>query len=192
MFDLLYLITIPLSLEVEQRRFSQTQIDAAARAVAFAAEARHAYFGAVAAEELARYYERVKETAEASAELARRMVEAGKLQQARADARACLLRRRHDPARPRTASGQRRARAPGPCTGNLRPASALRLPERLPEIPRAPLEPQDAERTAIEKRLDVQSAKLATEMYAKSLGTHQGDGVHQRAARRLCEHQRDR
>lgn len=175
-FDLLYLLTIPLSLEVEQRRFSQTQIDAAARAVAFAAEARHAYFGAVAAEELARYYERVKETAEVSAELARRMVEAGnfsKLAQMRehafyADATTQLARARHLA----SAERERLARALG-LSAQL---SALRLPERLPEIPRAPLEPQDAERTAIEKRLDVQSAKLATEMYARSLGLTKATG----------------
>jgi len=44
------------------------------------------------------------------------------------------------------------------------------LPARLPDLPAAPFEPTDAERTAMERRLDVQMAKLDAESVAKSLG----------------------
>jgi len=176
MFDLLYLITMPLSLDVEQQRFAQTQIDVAARAVAVAAEARHAYFGAVAAQELARLYERVKDAADASAELARRMVEAGnfsKLAQMRehafyADATAELARARHQA----HAERERLVRALGLHGNQL----AFQLPDRLPDLPKSPIEPRDAERTAIEMRLDVQAAKRSMELYAHSLGLTKATG----------------
>jgi outer membrane protein TolC len=176
-FDLLYLITLPLAAGVEQQRFAQTQLDVAARAVAVAAEARHAYFGAVAAQELARYYERVKETADASAELARRMVEAGnfsKLAQMReqafyADATTQLARARHQA----NAERERLVRVLGLSGGLL----AFRLPDRLPDLPTSPIEPRDAERTAIEKRLDVLAAKRSTELYAQSLGLTRATGL---------------
>jgi outer membrane protein TolC len=175
-FDVLALITLPLSYGIEQQRFAQTQLDVAARAVSVANEARHAYYGAVAAGELAKYYEQVKETADASAELARRMVEAGnfsKLAQMReqafyADATTQLARARHQA----SAERERLVRALG-LSGD---AVAFRLPDRLPELPKAPLDPQDAERTAIEKRLDVQAAKRATELYAQSLGLTKATG----------------
>lgn len=174
--DLLYLLTLPISHGIEQQRFAQTQIEVAARAVAVAAEARHAYFGAVAAQELARYYERVREAAEAAADLARRMVEAGnfsRLAQMReqsfyADATTQLARARHQA----QAERERLARALGLHGEQL----AFRLPDRLPDLPRSPVEPLDAERTAIEMRLDVQAAKRATELYAQSLGLTKATG----------------
>ena len=175
-FDLLYVLTLPIAYGVEQQRFAQTQVDVAARAVAVAAEARHAYFGAVAAQELVRYYERVKDAADASADLARRMVEAGnfsKLAQMRehafyADATTQLARARHQA----HAGRERLARVLGVHGAQL----GFRLPERLPDLPKAPLEPQDAERTAIGMRLDVQAAKRATELYAQSLGLTRATG----------------
>ncbi len=175
-FDLLYLITLPLSYGVEEQRFAQTQLDVAARAVAVAAEARHAYIGAVAAQELARYYERVKETADTSAELARRMVEAGnfsKLAQMReqafyADATTQLARARHQA----NAERERLVRVLGLSGSRL----AFGLPDRLPDLPKMPVEPRDAERTAIEMRLDVQTAKRSTELYAQLLGLTKATG----------------
>jgi outer membrane protein TolC len=174
--DLMYLVAMPLAVGIEQERFAQTQLDVAARALAIGAEARHAYFGAVAAQQLLRYYERVKETAEVSAELARRMVEAGnfsKLAQMRehafyADATTQLARARHQA----VAERERLARV----LGLAGPRLNFGLPERLPELPKQPVAPQDAERTAIETRLDVQAARRSTEMYAQSLGLTRATG----------------
>jgi len=47
---------------------------------------------------------------------------------------------------------------------------ALKLPERLPDLPTSPVDPKDAEQTAMDKRLDVQMAKRSTEATAKALG----------------------
>jgi outer membrane protein TolC len=44
------------------------------------------------------------------------------------------------------------------------------LPERLPDLPNAPVEPKDAEQTAMDKRLDLLMARRATESTAQSLG----------------------
>jgi hypothetical protein len=40
-------------------------------------------------------------------------------------------------------------------------ADAVRLPERLPDLPPSPLELPDIEQVALAQRLDVQGAKLA-------------------------------
>ena len=170
MFDLLGLLTMPLASQVAQRQLEQAQYRAAFDAVGVATEARKAFFGAVAAQELVKYFEQVKETADASNELARRMLLAGnfnKLSRMReqsfyADAIANLARAQHQA----LAERERLVRVLGLSGEQL----SFKLPERLPELPAAPAEPKDAEQTAIEKRLDVLMAKRNTEATAKSLG----------------------
>ena len=170
MFDLLGLLTLPLASQIEQRRFGQAQLQAAHEAVGLAAETRKAFFGAVATQELARYYQQVKEAADVSNELARRMVQAGnfnKLAQMReqafyADATSQLARAQHQA----VAERERLARLLGLSGAQL----GFTLPERLPELPKAPVEPRNAEQTAMEKRLDVLMARQAAEHTAKSLG----------------------
>lgn len=169
-FDILGLLTMPAARQVEQRRFEQAQYQAAYDAVSLAADARRAYFNAVAAQELVKYYQQVKEAAEASNELARRMLQAGnftKLAQMReqafyADATADLARAQ----RQALAERERLTRLLGLHGEQLN----FSLPERLPDLPRQPVEPRDAEQTAIDKRLDVQMARRNTEATARSLG----------------------
>ncbi|HEX6703784.1 MAG TPA: TolC family protein [Albitalea sp.] len=170
MFNILGLLTLPVASQVAQQQFEQTQYQVASEAVGVAAEARKAFFGAVAAQDLAKYHEQVKEAADASNELARRMLQAGnfnKLAQMReqafyADATANLARARHQAVVER----ERLARVLG-LTGEQ---VALKLPDRLPDLPKEPVEPKDAEQTAIDKRLDVLMAKRTTDATAKSLG----------------------
>lgn len=170
LFNVLGLLTMPIAKEVEQRRFEQAQYRAASEAVGVAAEARRAFFGAVAAQDLVKYYEQVKEAADASGELARRMLQAGnfsKLAQMReqafyADATSQLARARHQV----VAERERLTRVLGLWGEQL----SFKLPERLPDLPKDPLEPQNAEQTAIDKRLDVLMARRSTEASAKSLG----------------------
>ena len=169
MFDVLGLLTLPFASQVEQRRFAQTQLQTAHEAVGIAADTRRAYFNAVAAQELVRYYQQVKEAADASNELARRMVQAGnfnKLAQMReqafyADATSQLARAQHQA----VAERERLTRLLG-----LSGIQSFTLPDRLPDLPKEPTEPKDAEQTAMEKRLDVLMAKRTSEQTAKSLG----------------------
>jgi hypothetical protein len=100
-------------------------------------QARNAWFQAVAAAELATYMAQAKTSAEASAELARRMAAVGnlpKLAQAReqafyAEATTQLARARHHAA----AARERLARLTGLPGEDL----ARRLPARLPDLPHA-------------------------------------------------------
>jgi outer membrane protein TolC len=169
-FDVLGLITIPLSVRGERSRFEAAKSRVAAEALRMALETRKAWFGAVAAQENARYLEQVKEAAEASAELARRMAAIGnfsKLDQAReqafyAEATAQLARARHA----QIAARERLARAMGLWGEDLK----FSLPERMPDLPKEVREGGDLEAQALAQRLDVQAAKRDTESLAKSLG----------------------
>ena len=170
LFDVLGLFIMPLAMQVEQRRFEQTQLQAAYETVGIAGEARKAFFEAVTAQQLAAYFGQVKEAADASNELARRMAAAGNFnrlakmreQSFYADATAQLARAGHQA----IASRERLTRVLALSGDQLE----FKLPERLPELPAAPAEPKDAEQIAMDKRLDVLMAKRATEATAKSLG----------------------
>lgn len=168
--DLLGLITIPLSTRAEAKRFEAAQTRAAGEALRIALETRKAWFAAVAAQEGARYMEQVKEAAEASAELARRMAAVGnwsKLNQAReqafyAEATAQLARVRHA----NVSAREHLTRLMGLWGED----TAYRLPNRLPELPTEARDAGDLEAQALAKRLDVQSARREAESLAESLG----------------------
>jgi outer membrane protein TolC len=168
--DLLGLITIPLSTRAQEKRFEAAKTRAAAEALGVALEARKAWFGAVAAEEGVRYAGQVRDSAEAAAELARRMAAVGnwsRLNQARehafyAEAVASLARARQA----RLAARERLTRAMG-LTGE---EAAYRLPERLPDPPQQAREAGDLEAQALAQRLDVQAARREAASLADSLG----------------------
>ena len=170
MFDLLSVLTMPVARQVQQHHFEQAQFLAAYEAVGVASQTRLAYFGAVAAQELVTYFQQVKEAADASNELARRMVLAGnfnKLAQLReqafhADATSGLARAQQQAVVER----ERLTRL----LGLSAEQADFKLPERLPDLPRQPMEPANAEQTALEKRLDVLMARRSMEATAKSLG----------------------
>lgn len=169
-FDLLGLITLPVAREVEQRRFEQAQLRAAYEAVGVAADTRRAWFAAVASQELAGYFGQVRLAAEASNELAIKLVRAGnfpKLTQMReqafyAETTAQLARAQQQA----VADRERLTRLLG-LSGEQ---AAFKLPERLPELPKTAAEPRAAQQTAMDQRLDVLMAKRNTEALARSLG----------------------
>lgn len=170
LFDVLGLLTMPVAREVGQRRFEQAQVQAAHDAVGLAADVRRAYFDAVAAQELVKFFQQVKETADISHELAQRMLQAGNFnklaqmreQAFRADAAAQLARVQHQA----LAERERLTRALG-LQGEQR---NFRLPERLPDLPKEAAEPRQAQQAAMDQRLDVQMARRAAEATARSLG----------------------
>ena len=169
-FDVLGLLTIPLSTRASESRLQATQNRAAAQALRLALDTRKAWFQAVAAQEGARYMAQVKESAETSAELARRMAAAGnfpKLTHAReqafyAETTAQLARTRHNA----TAARERLARLMGLWGEEL----AFELPERLPDLPKSVREGGDLEARAIAQRLDVQGARQDADSLAQALG----------------------
>jgi len=168
--DLARLLTLPLVRAAEQRRLQTEQQQAAADVLALAADARRAWVRAVAAEETLAYRRQVLEAAQAGAELARRMQAVGNfnaLTRAReqgfeAEARLALARAEQQ----RLAMRERLLRLLGLWGEN---AAALRLPERLPELPATPREQPDVEALALSQRLDVQAARLSLEQAARQL-----------------------
>jgi outer membrane protein TolC len=169
-FDVLGLLTIPLATRAGENRLQAAQQRAAGEALRVALDARKAWYQAVSAQETAKYMAQVKESAETSAELARRMAEVGnfpKLTYAReqafyAEATAQLARAQHNA----LASRERLARVMGLWGDEL----AFQLPERLPDLPKAAREGGALEAQAIAQRLDVQGARRETEALASSLG----------------------
>jgi len=169
-FNLLRLLMLPMINQIESRRFEQTRGAVALSMLSLASETRKAYFLAVAADETGRYMLQVQTAAEAGAELARRQAQAGnwnKLQQAReqsfyADAALNLARAEQA----RSVARERLTRL----MGLWGQQTQFRLPERLPDLPKAPNDLPDIEQTAMAQRLDVQAAKLGTEQVAKNLG----------------------
>jgi len=169
-FNLARLLAMPLINQMEARRFTQTKGMVAMSVLSVAADTRKAYYMAVGAEEGVRYMRQVKQAAEASAELARRMAAVGnfnKLQQAReqgfyADATLNLARA----LQAQKASRERLTRLMGLWGAQTQFA----LPERLPDLPKEATDQPDIERVAMAQRLDVQGARLAAEQTAKNLG----------------------
>lgn len=176
MFDLAGLLTMPVRRGIEQRRFEQAKLQAAAQAVRLARETRKAYFNAVAAQQSASYMEQVAESADASAELARRMAKAGnwsKLEQAReeafyAESMAQRARARHNAVAVREQL-TRLMGLDGKDTG-------FTLPDRLPDVPKAPNEQTNLESLAMTQRLDIQMARHDTEATASALGLSRATG----------------
>jgi len=169
-FNLARLVAMPLVGRMEARRFEQVKGRVSMSVLSLAAATRKAYFTALAAEETVRYMRQVKQAADASAELARRMEQVGnfnKLQRAREQsfyANAVLQLARAEQAQRSTR--ERLVRL----LGLWGAQTQFTLPARLPDLPSSPLELPDVEQVALAQRLDVQGAKLAAEQTASNLG----------------------
>jgi outer membrane protein TolC len=170
-FDVLGLLTIPLSTRAADSRLQASQNRAAGEGLRVTLDTRKAWFQAVAAQETAKYMAQVKEAAETSAELARRMASVGnfsKLNYAReqafyAETTVQLARARHN----EIAARERLARLMGLWGEDLK----FELPDRLPELPKEPREGgPDLEAQALAQRLDVQGGRREAESLAHSLG----------------------
>jgi outer membrane protein TolC len=184
---LLDILFLPMRLDAAKSRQDRAALMAASAAVEAATNARQAWVRAVAAEQSLRYFEQVKEAAEAAAELARRMQTVGnfsKLQRAReqafyAEATAQLARAKQNALSTRESL----VRTLG-LDAEL--ASKLTLPERLPDLPSQPKSSQQSQR-ALGDRLDVRLAQQDLAALAKLRGlntvTSYVDGLHVAAVR---------
>ncbi|NCT82486.1 MAG: TolC family protein [Comamonadaceae bacterium] len=169
-FDLAHLVALPLARQVEGRRFAAVQRSVAMEMLSLADQTRKAFYAAVAAEQTAGYMRDVRATADAGAELAKRLAQAGnwtKLQQAREHgffSEAVLNLARAEAGR--VAARERLTRL----LGLWGAQTAFALPARLPELPAQPQDQPDIEQLAMASRLDVQAAKALVEATAKNLG----------------------
>jgi len=167
--NILALATLPVRSDIERDRFRQAQLKAALETLRLAAEVRRAYFRAVAANELVGLLTDAKSTAEATANLAKKLGETGsinKLDQAReqvfyAEVTADLATARQNAA----SSRERLARLMGLWDGDL----GFRIPNRLPPLPRQPSTLPAIEADAVGHRIDLQIARIELVALAKSL-----------------------
>ena len=168
---LLDILTLPYRQEISRNQVAQARIQLSANVVEQVGQVRQAWVRAVAARQLLEYAEQVNKTAQASAELARRMQQVGnftKLQRARqqvfyADSAAQLASARHAD----TAAREELVRLLGLDDAQ---AGQLQLPERLPELPKEPRGATEVSASTAQQRLDVQLARLQLDVAGRSQG----------------------
>jgi len=167
---ILGLVTQPARSRIAADRFAQAQLQAALETLRVAAEARRAYFRAVAARETVAALTEFKSAAEASAELATHLGETGalnQLDQARqqvfyADLTAQLATAQQQAMVER----ERLVRLMGLWGYGL----DFKLPSALPGLPSKPQTLSAVEQEAMDRRVDLQIARLEVEALAKSYG----------------------
>jgi outer membrane protein TolC len=168
-FGLLDLISWPQRQALAQSRSAQVRLELAGAVVDLAAEVRRTWVRAVAAEQTLQYAGQVREAAEASAELARRMQQVGnftRLQRARQHAfYADAAAQQASAAQAATAAREQLVRVLGLDDAQ---AARLRLPERLPDLPSAPRAPADVRDAALAQRLDLRLARQQLEAAGRS------------------------
>ena len=169
-FNVARLLALPWIGQMEAKRFQQTQNTVLLEVLTLAANTRKAWVNAVASTEAVRYARQVQQAADASAELARRMEQVGnfnKLQRAREQsffADAVLNVAQAEQAQ--RATRERLTRLLGAWGAQTQ----FMLPERLPDLPKTPVDLPNVEQFAMAQRLDVQAAAQAVEQTAKNLG----------------------
>lgn len=170
-FGLLDLLTLPQRAAMAGSQSQQAQVRLAAAVVDQVGQVRQAWVRAVAARQLQAYAQQVQRSAEASAELARRMQATGnfnRLQRARqqalyADAAAQVAASGHAA----TAAREALVRELGLTDAQ---AERLVLPERLPDVPARPREAGALTAAALEQRLDVRLARAQLDAAGRAQG----------------------
>lgn len=170
-FGLLDLLTLPTRHGIATRRIEQSQLRLTGNVVDQVTGVRQAWVRVVAAQQALQYAKQVYDSAEAGAELARRMQGVGNLnritrareQAFYADAATRLSETQHQV----TARREELVRLLGLDESQ---AQALKLPERLPDLPKQALDPQAVGALATQARLDIRMAQTALDAAAKAQG----------------------
>ena len=170
-FGLLDVLTLPARQGIANHRIDQSQLRLTSEVIDQVTKVRQAWVRAVTAEQTFQYAQQVFASAEASADLARRMQSVGnfnRLRRAReqafyADAATRLATTSHQV----TATREELVRFLGL---DETQAQALKLPKRLPDLPKQALEPQVVGAQATRARLDIRLAQSALAASAKSQG----------------------
>ncbi len=170
-FGLLDILTLPARQGIAERRIEQAKLRLTSEVVDHVTRVRQAWVRAVAAKQTLNYAQQVFESAEASAELARRMQSVGnfnRLTRAReqafyADSATRLATAQHQT----TATREELTRLLGLDEGQ---AELLQLPERLPDLPKQALDPGAVGAMANRTRLDIRLAQTALDGASRAQG----------------------
>ncbi|MBT9508669.1 TolC family protein [Rhodoferax sp.] len=170
-FGLLDILTLPQRQLIARSQVAQFKIQLSADVVDNVTQVRQAWVRAVSAQQVLKYAEQVNRSAQASAELARRMLQVGnftKLQRARqqifyADATTQLA----SAGNAATADREELIRLLGLTDAQ---SAELKLPERLPDLPKEPHQPDVVNANAMQQRLDVRMALSQLDIAGKAQG----------------------
>ena len=170
-FGLLDLLTLPQRHRMAQGMIDQTQLQLTGDVVDHITQVRQAWVKAVAARQSLFYAKQVHDAAEAGAELGRLLQSAGNfnvIQRARqqafyADATAKWATAQHEAISAR----EELIRLFGLTDDQ---ANRLLLPDRLPDLPKEPLSPEQAGSSTSRSRLDIRLAQAEYEAAAKAQG----------------------
>ena len=170
-FGLFDLLTLPARRTLAEQRLAAARRQLTGEVVDHVTQLRQAWVRAVAARESLTYARQVRDSAEVSAELARRMQAVGnfnRLSRARqqlfyADAATQLAL---------AEQAERSTREQLVRLLGLHGAQvdALKLPDRLPEVPRSVAQPQAWARDAADTRLDIRLARARLDAAAQAQG----------------------
>jgi outer membrane protein TolC len=167
-FNIFSLLTMPTVLAIERKNFEKTKQKVALDVLKLAYQTRIAYFNAVAARQHVHYSQQVKESAQASAELAKRMVKAGNwstLEQAQEQRYyAQAVQEAIESSQQQISKLEILSRLLGVAP------DMIKLQDRLPVLPESTAELKTIEATAFEQRLDLQATRQETNQLAKQLG----------------------
>ncbi len=168
--NVLALLTLPRRREIAEARFRQAQMRAVEATLRTAADARRAYYRAVAAKQAAKFLEEARLSAEALSDLAKKLGETGamaKLEQAREHVFHAEVTGQLASARLRERTERERlVRALGLWGVN----TAFRLPDKLDAMPAKPRSTAVVEREAVARRVDLIIAQMEIDILAKQLG----------------------
>lgn len=168
--DILALVTLPARSEIAGGRFRQAQLAAALETLRAADRARAAFYRAVAANQSVELLMQAESAAGASAQLAKRLGETGalnKLDQAREQSFHADVANRLAMARARASSERERlVRTLGLSGADLN----FTLPKSLPPLPSRVSRMPQVEQEALNRRIDLQIARIELDLLAKSYG----------------------
>ena len=168
--SILSIATLPARAKIAGMRFEQAQLRAALETLSLAAETRRAYFKAVAARQKVVALSEVQSQAASAATLAEHMTKTGavnRLEQAQKQVLAAEIEAQLDAARQQaTAEREKLTRLMGLWHYDI----AAILPSALPPLPNSLRSLRAIEQQAMDKRVDLQIARLEVEALAKSYG----------------------
>jgi len=168
-FNVLSLITAPYAHSIEQRRFSQVKNTVIVQVVQLADRTRTAYYTALAARDSLHYAWQVKNAAQTSAELAKRMLSAGnwnRLDQARQQGfyQQALQQLAHAQLADEAARAELSR-----LLGIADAGTTVNLAERLPDLPHMLVELPNMEESALQNRIDLQIMRAEMDELARRL-----------------------
>jgi outer membrane protein TolC len=170
LFDFWSLLTMPLAIHMEERRFKAVQAMVAQEVGRVALAARTAYIDALATRQQARLIAEFVDSARAGRDLAQRMAQVGNAPQLLAMRHQLLLAetltRLAGAKKTEQATREQLARILGLETSPRQ----LRLADSLPELPESVAPGDELEAIAMTRRFDVAAARFGLEGTAQALG----------------------